>query len=382
MRNPQSDPLDFLEQLRECSLIQAEEGAPGMRFRMMETLRDFAGEQLAGNEREALSRRHAEHYLALAETAATYYRRADQTSWIDRLERDNDNLRAAFAWCRAEPHRAAIQLRLALSLWRFWEVRGYYREGRQLLAEALEAAGAVAGIPEELRADALHGAGFLAWRQGDLPAACELHEQCLVLRRRRGDRRGEARALVALGNAARKDQDPEGARAYREQSLAIFRELEDRAGVAAALNKLGVTAMEEEDYPRARSLFEESLELHRELGDRWGASVAVGNLSRLAARHGDFLRARCLREESLDLDLELGHKWGIAGSLEAFASLAAQEGCLEHAARLFGASEALREAIGSVLPVGSRSHHHRHVALTRDGLGEPAFTTAWTAGGA
>src|SRR5206468_1897601 len=86
------------------------------------------------------------------------------------------------------------------------------------------------------------------------------------------------------------------------------------------------------------------------------------------------------REESLALDLELGHRWGIAGSLEAFASLAAQEGRLERAARLFGASEALRDALGSVLPVGSRIQHQRHVALTREGLGEPAFAAAWTAG--
>lgn len=284
--------LDLLAQLRECSLVTIQESEGGIRFRMLESLREYAEAQLSEQERGSARARHAAFFLALAEEAEPQLTGPEQAAWFHRLETEHDNLRAALTWCESSGDSGAqTGLRLSGALWRFWTVRGHFREGRAWYVTALGAEGANART--RARAKALLGAGVLAGMQGDYPAADALIEECLSIYRELGDRQGIAASLYSLDNF--------------DESLAIYRELGDRRGIAASLNSLGQVAFSHGDYVSARSLFEESLVIRRELGDRRGVAASLSYLGNVAAIHqGDYVSACSLYEQSLTIHVELG----------------------------------------------------------------------------
>ncbi len=413
--------LEYLEELRACSLILAEESADeagGMRFRMLETLREYAREQLSPEEQTALGHRHGEHYLALAEEADPRLTGPEQAQWLDRLETEHDNLRAALAWCKSAEDGAEAGLRLAGALWRFWQTRGYVSQGRGHLVEALKQKGAT--VSTLARAKALNGAGVLARRQGDYLAARALHEESLVIRRELGDRYSIAGSLHNLGNVASHQGDYGAARALYEEALAINRQIGNRAWEAFNLGSLGLVAQAQGDYAAARSLHEESLAIERELGHKHGIAGSVHNLGELARRQGDYGTARALYEEALTINREignraweaenlrelglvaeeegdyaaaealvkeslaikedLGEKRGIAASMEALARVYGGQGQPERRARLFGAAEALRASIGAPIPPADRDEYDGEVAAVRAALTKEACEAAWAAG--
>lgn len=190
------------------------------RYTLLETLREYAIERLeASGEAGVLRRRHAECYLALAQTATEQLTGAEQRAWLERLEVDHDNLRAALAWSLAAG-LPELALHICAALWRFWVMHGYLTEGRQWLREALaQAPGAGTG----LRAQAFNGAGVLAWRQGDLAEATAALEEALTLRRQMGDEAGMASSLNNLGVIAYDQGNYDRAQAMYEASLALFR---------------------------------------------------------------------------------------------------------------------------------------------------------------
>jgi predicted ATPase/DNA-binding SARP family transcriptional activator len=347
--------------------------SPG-RFGMLEVLRQLALEKL--EDKEAVLRRHGEYFLALAEEAEPQLRDAEQVVWLERLETEHDNMRAALQW--AQKNEADIGLRLVGSLWRFWHIRSYLSEGREWLARAL--AHPEAAERTSARAEALGGAGFLAWEQGDYAAARSLYEESLAISRELGDKQGVAQSLSYLGLTAYAQGDYAATRSLHEESLAISRELGDNLGIDISLLILGTVACEQGDYASARSLFEESLGLTRELKNKQGIAVSLHGLGDVAYEEGDYASARSFHKESLAIRRELGEKRSIAYSLEAFAALRVAEGEPREGARLYGAAQALREVLAAPLHPGERRRYERNMEAARARLDEERFRAAWADG--
>jgi tetratricopeptide (TPR) repeat protein len=414
------DVLDGIAALVNHSLLHqieglAPEGYLESRFTMLETIREYALDRLAAaGESETSHQLHAGHYLALAEAAEPELQRAQQGLWLQRLENEHDNLRAALQWA-FESGRVELAAQLAGALWRFWYTYGHLSEGRRWLEQALAYGMA---LPPSVRAKALLGAGLFADEQGDYLRATALHTESLALWRELGDRAGVARALNSLGLVAMKQGDYERATALFEESLALRRALGDRWSIAATLNNLGGVAGEQGDYLRARVLLEESLALRRALGDQSGIASALNNLANAVADLGNHAQARTLLDESikilralkdrrvlanalsslgrvtrdqdsaeaaasfresLQLFHELGDRSGIAECVEGLAGVAVTQRP-DQAARLFGAAAALREAIGAPLPPAERPRYEETLALARARMGEAAFATLWAEG--
>jgi len=242
------DVLEGLASLVDKSLLRSEQGTEP-RFTMLETIREYGLEQLASvGEAEALRRRHAAHYLAVAKRAEPALTGAEQGTWLARLEGEHDNLRAALQWSR-DSGESALGLRLAGALWRFWYVRGHLSEGRAWL-DGLLALTTSDREPDvaAIRAKALTGAGVLANIQGDYDRATVLCEESLTLYRRLDDTRGPAVALNILGNLAMNQGAYARAVALSEESLALYRTLGDKRGMAVALNNLGVVLLHQGAY--------------------------------------------------------------------------------------------------------------------------------------
>jgi predicted ATPase/class 3 adenylate cyclase len=342
--------LDLLTQLANKSLVVVE--SEEARYRLLETIRHYARDKLMeSGEAGAVRGRHLDFFLNLAEEAEPELIGADQAVWLNRLEVEHDNMRAALEWGKAIEggseggmlHEAP--LRLVGALWRFWYLRGYLSEGRGWLEMALSES---SGASASLRAKALVGAGLLAHSQGDRKRAVELCEESLALYRELEDKKGIAASLNTLGLLAQYQGDYDRAVVLLEESLALSRELGDKAGIASALQRLsGVVFMIRGDYKRASVLYEESLALHRELKDKGGISVSLRFLGLGAFIHGDYDRGTALLEESLALSRELGDKGGAAQSLLLLGFTAEYGGDRDRAAELWEESAALYNEVGN-----------------------------------
>jgi tetratricopeptide (TPR) repeat protein len=381
---PALSVLDGLESLIDKSLLQQEGAADAEpRFAMLETLREYALERLEeSGEADARRTRHAEYHAMLAEQAEPALLGPQQRTWLDRLEADHDNLSAALRWC-AERGLAELGLRLAGSLWRFWELHGYYAQGRDWLdtmlahvggaapavrVRALNSAGklsyllgdttasraryeealAQAGDLDDRRAaaTALHGLGQIANFRREPDAARDFLARSLELQRSVGDRWGASRTLYVLGQVAVNQGDYSVARSLSDESLAMSRELGDHAGTAWTLNLLGLTARNQGDLTGARRLYAEYFRLSRELGDRRGAAMALNNLGNVARYQGDLETARALLEESRSRWRDLGDRWGGSGSLINLAHVTRLQGAVQEAIALAQQSLALRVDLG------------------------------------
>lgn len=405
---------DLLESLLEKSLIQRDENDG--RFQMMETVRDYGRALLADRgEAEDARTRHRDGFLALSEDAEPNLQGPEQLSWLDRLESEHDNLRAAMEWSGASDDG----LRFCGALWRFWLVRGYLEEGRERCAAALVGNSLQKhSIP---RAKALNGAGNLAWNVGDHQSARTLLEEALAINRKLGNRAGEAVNLNSLGITAECRGDYHAARAHYEESLALHQELGDRRWEGIILSNLGNAAMNMSDLSGAQERYDQSLVLHREIGHSAGEAMCLNNLGNVAQHQGDLIAALRYYHDALDLNLELGsrsetavnlnnlamveqlqgdfsaarfhfkqaialnrelmRRAEIADCLEGLASLSAAGGQSTSAARLWGAAEALREEIGAPILPADRERYDREVAAARCAPpGEGAFVAAWEDG--
>jgi predicted ATPase/DNA-binding SARP family transcriptional activator len=339
-----AEVLDGLVGLVRHSLVQVEEGA---RYRLLETVRQYAHERLAVNgEVDVLGQRHAAYYLGVAEAAETELTGAKVAEWQARLEREHDNVRAAlqWAWDHAE---VEVGVRLVGALWRFWAHIGHLSEGRAWLERWLDRLGDDSPAPlAPARAKALHGAGFLAYDQGDYAQAEVYGTRCLTLRRGLGDTRGVAAVLTNLGEVARRRGDYARASALYEESLALERDCGDTNGVSIKLQNLGWIARTRGDYRRAAALLEESLRIKRGRGDSVGLAVALIDRAEVARATGDHVRAVRLSEESLALCRELGLRLFMADALTSLGTLATDRGDLSHAATLLEESLATHRVLG------------------------------------
>ncbi|MCI0581124.1 MAG: tetratricopeptide repeat protein [Chloroflexi bacterium] len=306
--------LDLLTQLVDKSLVVTEERAEGThRYRLLETLRQYAQQRLAeSGEGGTIRRRHAAYYLMLAERAHPELRGPRQTVWLEHLEEEHDNLRAALEWW-IESGDAEQGLRLSAALGRFWHMRGYWSEGQQRLADIL----ALPGVSEQMaaRAKALTAAGHLAFVRGDYAGARSPYEESLEIRRQLGDKTAIADSLHRVGILAEVRGDYTLAKTLQEESLALAREQENMVLVADVLHHLGVLAGLQSNYAAARSLHEDSLAIRRQVGDRWGIAWSLIVLGNVLRYQGDYDAARLPYEESLGIYRELVDRRRIAFSL-------------------------------------------------------------------
>jgi predicted ATPase/DNA-binding winged helix-turn-helix (wHTH) protein/Tfp pilus assembly protein PilF len=342
---PTSPVLDRVASLVDKSLLRQEAQADGEpRLSMLETIRAYGLECLTARGEEPTIRQvHAEYYLALVEAAEPALTGPEQARWLDRLEPEHDNLRAALRWA-TEGGAAEIGLRLAGALCEFWLVRGYLREGREWLRHVLRLA--PASTHTTARVKVLTGAGHMAHNLGDYAAAWALFEESLALGRARGDTRGMATALNNLGWVATHRGDLTEARALSEESLALGRALGTAEGIATSLNNLGFVAYFQGAYAAAAALHQESLEHWRALGDTRGIAIASCNIGRIAHRQGDYGRATALLEEGLGLLRDVGAQQICAWAASFLADVAHDQGHVERAMALLEESRTIFRDIG------------------------------------
>jgi len=412
--------LDLLTGLVDKSLVIYEDLEGAARYRLLETVRQYARDRLQESGGAETARdRHQDYFLALAEEAAPQLMGPEQSTWLNRLESDHDNLRAALDRCLEEGAGSEAGLRLAGALQRFWAVRGYFSEGSQRYTAVLAYG---SQEPTAARALALHGAGNMVYSQSDFPAATAYYEQALAVREQLRDRNGMAGSLGSLGNVAQYQGDYERARAlfeqsldinretgnrtweatnliclgsvcydmgdhaavrsYYEQALSLSREIGARGLEANTLNSLGVWSMEQGDNAQAQDYLEQSIAVYREIGDRGNATVALSNLGNIARDRGDYPAARAYYKEATEILHQLGNHRLLAVLLECFAYLELHQAHSERAARVWGAANSLREAIGAPLPPVEREEYESSLANLRENLGESAFSAAWAEGSA
>lgn len=307
--------LDDIASLIDKSLLKRLE-QPGseeqedQRLLMLETIREYGQETLiASGEGHEAWQAHADYFLHLAEEAEPALKGPLLVDWLEKLEREHGNLRAALRHA-LESGSAEVALRLGIALERFWVVRGQRNEGLAFLQNALAGS---AGVADEIRAKALLAAARLAFNQSNYDQGETLAQESLALFRRLGDRRGIALSLNRLGVAAWRRGDFRSARVLLEEDLALFREMGDRDRVAWSLFMHGLLENKQGEYDSAGSRFEESLELFRELGNKRGVAASLTQLAgTLFVSQGNQEMVYPLLKQGLSLDREVGDKEGMA----------------------------------------------------------------------
>jgi predicted ATPase len=341
-----ADALDAVAALVDKSLLRQDAG-PGEepRFVMLETIREYGLERLrAGGDWDATRRAHATYFLELAEQAEAELTGPRQPLWLDRLEADHNNLRAALSWAE-EQGKIEFGLRLGAALWRFWVTRGHMLEGRQRLQRLLALPGGAARIPA--RARVLHGLGTIIHEISDYAQARPLLEESLSIWRELGDRRGMAAALNSLGWLAFEVGDFGAARSLSQEALLLNRELGEKRGVAVALFNLGMVALQQSDYPAALSLLQESLALRKEIGDRRGCAYVQVSLGWMEQQRGNHGQAAAILGEALAVFRELIDKQLMSWALAHQGVVAYDLGEYDRAQGLLEESLALGREVGN-----------------------------------
>ncbi len=411
------DVLDGMASLVDKSLAQqVEQVDKETRFVMLSAIREYALERLAGSNDESVTRRaHAAYYLVLAEEGAEDI--AAKPEWLDRYEVEHENFRLAIDYL-IKTGDVEWGLRLGAALFRFWETREHFAEGRdgigRLLALERTAsrpklrarllfAGAVMAAAQgdygsarpmfeqsletcvELKdnrgvAVALNALAINARDRGELTDASLLFERCLAIWKDLGDPADIARALSNFASVMKMQGEYERASSLYDECLTVFRQVGDSAGVAWTLNYLGDVAREKADLVAARSYCEQSLSEFRRLQDSWGIASTLSDLASLSCDQGNNAEARRLHGESIKLFQELGHNRGIARALECLAVNAAAQSNAEQSLHLAGAAAALRQRLGTPVTPAEQARLEKALEFARRTLGDAAGLTAWMEG--
>ena len=368
-----ADP-DTLQSLLDQSLVRKRESGRGSRYWMLETIREYARERLEdAGEAEALLRGHAHEFLTLAETAYPHLR-VKPKEWLDRLEAEDDNLRAAIEWIEAAGE-SQVALEMAGALYRYWSIRGHVAEGWRVLDRLLRAD----ERPTAARARALVGSAVMATHTADLAAGRSRAEEALTLHRKFGDAWGVAYSVFMLGYIATEERDWATAETYFEDSLRAFRELDDEHYSLLATDGLAWMALELGDPERSRILHEDVLGRARAQSDEVVAAVQLFQLATLAFEDGRVRDAHGMLKEALHINRDHDIPAGIVEDLCIFASFLAVEGKAEMAARLLSRAEVLRDEIGGVSSWVGEMNERTLVAL-RGQLDRVSLAVAWEQG--
>lgn len=387
-----SEILDLLSSLEVKSLlvVQELEDTRLVRYRLLETIRQYATEKcLEADEAEILRMRHLEWFLGLAERGDKEVRGPDQVAWLDRLEAELDNFRAALEWSQRPEDNRQIGpgLRLTADLAWFWRLHDHFIEGRRWLETML----ARSGEPTVVRVKALVGAGLLAFIVDDYTSATAFLEEALTLSHDLKDEWGIAWSLHGLGRVAYVRGQDKQAQTFFEQSLPAFRTSGDEAGSGYSLYWLGRVARFQSNLEQAATLCEQAVVLLRKVGDIWGLAWALNFEARVLLDRHQSERAATLFKESLLLCADLQTKWGITSCLKGLADSAAAlqqtlsnlapDYALEYSTRLNGAVEALNQSMSVTDWIPSeRAAFKRDIDALRVGLGDEKFSATWAEG--
>ena len=370
------DVVEALDQLADQSLLRRLPDFDEPRFLMLQTIRDFAKERLEeSGDAHRIRDRHVEAFLALAQKGEPHLFGPARREWLDRLEIDHDNFRAALDWC-LESGNARQAMRLAGAFWRFWQMRGHIHEGRARMANIL-------GLPKSQdflqdRVLALEAAGGLAYWQADMDIAQGFYDECLALTRQVGDKRAIANAIYNAGfpmTVSRKTI-PRAKLLYQE-ALTLFRELGDDGRIARTLWGIGNANFFDKDYAAAKPALEEAQALSRRLDDRFNLAWSTHTLGLVAFNTNDIATAKKSFLEALQLFLEAQDVSGITLQLDNLSSIARKEGDPLRATRLAAAAVAQQTATGTGLG-GLLSYQEGRTG--REGLSEADAATAWAEG--
>ena len=372
-----SGVLDVLTALVDKSLVELD--AEGGRYRMLETVRQYAQEKLDLSSTAAGARaRHLDFYLTLAEKAAPELWGPEQGKWLARLDHERENFLSAHAWCDYAGNGGERGLRLVYALQLYWLPRGLIELGYRVTLEALVRAGARAR--DLHRSGALYAAGQLAFFMGAYPESKRHIEECLAIAHEFGIKPREAAAHLMLGYAYEALGESDDALAHFETSASLARELGDKGRLSFALNALAGLHQEARDLDTALPLFEEALSLARELDDQESISIHLTNLGRALVDCGSGERVRALLLEGLTIARAIGSARGDGYVVEVAAGLAVLEGKWESAARFYGAVQARFQEIGLRRTPADDAFLAFQIAKARRALGDEAFTAAEAAG--
>lgn len=370
--------LDLLTELADKSLVIVEADRDEARYRLAETVRQYALDRLLESREAARLRRlHRDWYLALVEHGEPMFGGPGEADWTKRLELEHDNLRAALGWSLEEPDGVEVALRLAAALGQFWHVHSHYTEGRQWLARALARS---SGIVSRARGYALQRAAILAWRQGDYAQATALNEGALSVFEELGDTLGLGRAYMQRGLVDIRQDNFAAAAAAFEEALTLARRCGSKWLTALVLAQLAAVARYEGHFDRAWALCEESVTLFRQVRTKGHIAYALRLAGHVARGRSDLPRAVGLYKESLGLYPEVENKWVASEGLEGLALVAALLQDHERAARLFAKAEAVRDTLGLPLSTPDRHEHTKHRGVVHAALGDEAFAVAWAEG--
>ena len=378
-----SEILDLLGRLVDKSLVIVDEAsATGRtRYRLLETIRDYALEKLAvRGEAQAIRDRHLEFFTNLAEEAEPNIFSDEAAIWFKRLDKELDNLRASIEWS-TNCGKADIALRIAGSLVFFWF--GHGLAGSEWHDRVQQALSRPEGKERTLaRAKALNGIGFMYWTDIFPTDKRQELEEALSIGMEFGDRWNIATALRNLGLLENIKGNYLEARTLLEQSLVIWREMgrEGKTGSAWTLIFLGDGALKHDEAEWARSLYEQAITILRELGDMNWLGYAVRRLGQLLWHEGDYEAAIVLCRESLNLNQEVGDPRGLMACLVGFAAIAVAQARLERAAKLMAAVETQLPSIGIRLLYMDKMEYDRTLALLSAKLGEKTLATFWAKG--
>jgi predicted ATPase/DNA-binding SARP family transcriptional activator len=408
-----ADVLETLFRLLDHSLVMFEEDQGAGRYYLLEPVRKYAWDRLVENVEDTdMTARHRRYFLDLAESAAERMIGPGEAAWVQLLDQEHDNLRAALR-SSTDPRE---KVRLTAAVWRFWLHKGHYGEGRGWLEQALFQD----QIASEAVASSTRGYAVLLWKQGEQRAALLQMTKAQALYEELGDRRGVANVLNDAALILMELGEDETARKQLEESLAMAREIDNSVGEAFIVGNLGSLALRSADLDRAQRLLEESEVLLRAAGCEQTIGGTLRDLAQIAVSRKEYERARTLLERSIEIHARFGHRenlaisacrlgavtvalgdlkaarhhfetglaeWrglgsrrGLATALTGFAHLASAEGDYARAAGLFAAAEALRESLRFPLAPVWREEHQRRLDAVRSALTEEEFTTAWERG--
>jgi tetratricopeptide (TPR) repeat protein len=407
-----------LEALVDKSLVQPVTSAMGMKFQMLQTIREYALEQLeVQGESKVTQHRHAIYFLEFAREAEQAIGTNQQQLWASRIKDEHNNLQAAFNWM-LEQGEAEMALELTGSLWRFWQLRSVLSEGLCWIERALAQGTSIKSIA---RVKTLWGAGWLADCQANFDHALALFKEGLSLAKELGSKRFVALLSLGIGTIQCCQNNLDKAESLFEESLNVFREIHDQEQIAWSLDHLGRLALAKSNYQRAQSLFEESLGIFHDLGNQWGIALSMDRLGHSVWMQGEYEHANHLFEKALHLFQKLGNSehtaWtlyklastflaqghtsqakymlkesltmytqtedtpGILTALEGFAALAVTQGDYVSATQLCGAIQSLLGPHKVPVPFFLSPYRLKQLlSISRAYLNEPTFTTAWETG--
>ncbi len=368
----EASALDVVTRLVATSLVVAEDDGGGMRYRLLETVRQYAAAQLdEAGEREQVRRRHADYYLALAEQL----RQHEPPYWYDRVDAEHDNFRAALAWAH-EKGEAEVELRLAIALALYWAVRGYVDEARRWLEQAL------AGDPDLPlgRAKAHAELGYFSLRLGDYPQARKFLTGALDEFRALGHAAGIGHVLLSLSTVVAIDGDSERATELAEEAAHFAQERGDATLSFWAAIDLARLALGRGDPERARTLLQDAALVEQQGGFLSSGFLWLTEVAFLALYEGDDARALSLFCRSIADQQQVRIFALLPDCLIGLAVIAAAQAEEERAARLLGAADGLRKVVGPPprpQPTAwQRDRGERTLGSVRAALGDARFTAA------